>query len=388
MSICRVNIKWVLSFILFSSLFFNTPGNVYVFYFAFLANFAYLLLNLFYRFRLKVEPFIYFYALFFVWALLSLFWARDIQLSLDMSWRLILIIFAMLFMVNLQDRSGSFLNGGYYGLLAGVVLNLPLTFSDAFYISGRFSGTTINPNHISLFCGFVIFISILNKRNINRLVLLLSLFLSSYLIFQTGSRKGLLLALVSLSIFAFKLDEKKATVSYSAILSLVGFGSIFLLISNLEFLSSIHPIFNRFYEFTQMDITDLSRDGFSGDSSTRWRLIFIVDAYNLFLENPLKGIGLDNFKTIYSEDLYSHNNYVELLSTLGLVGLIAYYAFYFSIFKCILKSKSIFCLFIMFFFLSMDFAMVSYFERMYILPLILIYYIAKRDKQIESTTHN
>ncbi|MEF1228467.1 O-antigen ligase family protein [Vibrio fortis] len=291
-------------------------------------------------------------------------------------------------MVNLQDRSGSFLNGGYYGLLAGVVLNLPLTFSDVFYISGRFSGTTINPNHISLFCGFVIFISILNKRNINRSVLLLSLFLSSYLIFQTGSRKGLLLALVSLSIFAFKLDEKKATMSYSAILGLAGFGSIFLLISNLEFLSSIHPIFNRFYEFTQMDITDLSRDGFGGDSSTRWRLIFIVDAYNLFLENPLKGIGLDNFKTIYSEDLYSHNNYVELLSTLGLVGLIAYYAFYFSIFKCILKSKSIFCLFIMFFFLSMDFAMVSYFERMYIFPLILIYYIAKRDKQIESTTHN
>ncbi|WP_230852423.1 O-antigen ligase family protein [Vibrio crassostreae] len=305
-----------------------------------------------------------------------------------MSGRLILLLLSMLFTINLQDKSESLIRAGYYGLLAGVILNVPLTLFDAFYISGRFAGTTINPNHISLFSGFVIFISILNKKYLSKSILFLALILSSYLIFQTGSRKGLLLALVAISIFLFKLDAKKATMSYSAILCLAGIGSIFILISNLEFLSTIHPIFTRFYEFTQMDITDLSREGFGGDSSTRWRLIFIVDAYNLFLDNPINGIGLDNFKTIYSENLYSHNNYVELLSTLGSIGLILYYTFFFSMFKFILKNRNIFCLFIMIFFLSMDFAMVSYFERMYILPLILIYYTTKREKNIESFTYN
>lgn len=219
-------------------------------------------------------------------------------------------------------------------------------------------------------------------------VFLLAIILSSYLIFQTGSRKGLLLALVAVSIYLFKLDEKKATLSYSVVLCLAGFTILFIFFTNLDYLSTIHPTFFRFYELTQVNVSDLSREGFGGDSSTRWRLIFIVEAYNIFLKYPVTGIGLDNFKTIFSEELYSHNNYVELLSTLGFVGLILYYLFYFSIFKYVFRNRNVFCIFIMLFFLSMDFAMVSYFERMYILPLILIYFTTKRERPLESSTYN
>nr|WP_306795456.1 O-antigen ligase family protein [Vibrio vulnificus] len=377
-----------LSFLLFFSLFFNTQSNVIVFYLAFTLNLIYVFSCVLSRLKVKIEPFVYFYCVFLLWGILSIIWSRNVDLAINMSLRMVLLLLSMIFTINLNNKDESLIKAGYYGLLLGIILNVPLTFSDAYYISGRFSGTTINPNHISLFSGFVIFLTILNKRFLEKSVFLLAIILSSYLIFQTGSRKGLLLALVAVSIYLFKLDEKKATLSYSVVLCLAGFTILFIFFTNLDYLSTIHPTFFRFYELTQVNVSDLSREGFGGDSSTRWRLIFIVEAYNIFLKYPVTGIGLDNFKTIFSEELYSHNNYVELLSTLGFVGLILYYLFYFSIFKYVFRNRNVFCIFIMLFFLSMDFAMVSYFERMYILPLILIYFTTKRERPLESSTYN
>uniref|UniRef100_E6XG22 O-antigen polymerase n=1 Tax=Shewanella putrefaciens (strain 200) TaxID=399804 RepID=E6XG22_SHEP2 len=386
MSTLKINFTPALSLLLFFSLFFNTESNVIVFYLAFLINILYLFVCISSRLKLKIEPFVYFYFLFLCWAMLSVAWARNVDLAISMNIRLVILFFCIVFTINLQNNHSSLVKWGYYGLLAGVLVNVPLTFFDFFYISGRFSGTTINPNHISLFSGFVIFLSILNRRVLSSSILILAIVFCSYLILMTGSRKGLLLVMVSLSILLFNLDRKKTSFSYLGMLGLVGIGFLFFFVSQLEYLSTIHPTFIRFYELTQINVNDLSREGFGGDGSTRWRLIFIVEGFSIFLHNPIAGIGLDNFKTIFSEDLYSHNNYVELLSTLGIVGFCLNYIFYFSIFKQVLKSKTIFCVFIVFFFLLMDFAMVSYFERMYILPLILIYFSAKSYNEIENTT--
>jgi len=386
MTIFKIDAKWVLSAGLFFSLFFNTAVNIYFFYAVFTINLGYFLLCISVRKKLKIEPFVYFYLLFFAWSILSLQWARDINLASNMVFRMLILVICIFFTINLNNKT-ALIFGGFYGLLAGVIINVPLTLFDAFYISDRFSGTTINPNHIGLFSGFVIFLSILNKDSLSRLTFVTALVLSCYLIIQTGSRKGLLLALVSISIYLLKADKRKANFRTIFILFSIGILVLTVFIKNLDYLATIHPIFIRFHELTNANLGDLSREGFGGDGSTRWRLIFIVEAFNIFLTNPFTGIGLDNFKTIFSEDLYSHNNYVELLSTLGGVGFILYYTFFVSIFSSVLKGRKVFCLFIMVFFLLMDFAMVSYFERMYVLPLILLFYTTKRVQLLESFTH-
>ncbi len=75
------------------------------------------------------------------------------------------------------------------------------------------------------------------------------------------------------------------------------------------------------------------------DYSAYERKKLISFGIRMWLDHPLIGIGLDNFRVVIkdywpiSNRLYSHNNYIELLSTIGTVGTIVYYSIYYSIFK-------------------------------------------------------
>ena len=374
MNTYKFDIKHCLSFLLFFSLFFNTENNVFVFYIIFILNFIYLFFCLTSRLKLRVEPFIYLYCIFFFWCLVSVLWARNVDLVISMGFRMAIVVVAIFFTINLQDKKNSIVKSGYYGLLFGVVVNVPLTLFGSLYISERFSGTTINPNHISLLSGFVIFLSIVNRKNLNKLIFISIIILSSYLIIQSGSRKGLILVFVSLCMLIFNISDRKIVTTYSFILTAFSFSLFIIFVNNLDYFSTLHPIFERLYDLTHINVNDLSKEGFGGDNSSRWRMIFIVEGFNIFQQYPFTGIGLDNFKTLYSEDLYSHNNYIEILSTLGLVGFIIYYSFCFYLLRPLLKGGKLLLLFMVAFFLSMDFAMVSYFERIYILPIIYIFF--------------
>ena len=66
-----------------------------------------------------------------------------------------------------------------------------------------------------------------------------------------------------------------------------------------------------------------------GDASTNARIKFISDALRVFNENKLLGVGQDGYRyeNIY-EPVYSHNNYVEILANLGILGFITYYSIF------------------------------------------------------------
>lgn len=71
----------------------------------------------------------------------------------------------------------------------------------------------------------------------------------------------------------------------------------------------------------------------ANDVSYNERAYFISVAQSLFREYPVLGCGLNNFKsyigtTGYSLVGYSHNNYWEMLSCLGIVGTFIYYGMY------------------------------------------------------------
>lgn len=62
-------------------------------------------------------------------------------------------------------------------------------------------------------------------------------------------------------------------------------------------------------------------------SDTR-RMEMVEYGLGLFKLRPIWGYGLNNFRVLYVGRTYSHNNYVELLVSGGLVGLILYYLMY------------------------------------------------------------
>lgn len=101
------------------------------------------------------------------------------------------------------------------------------------------------------------------------------------------------------------------------------------------------------------------------DYSTKERQAMVEAGIALWKESPLLGHGINSFSALTHWGVYSHNNYVELLCSLGLIGLGIYYAYYIYILVKLVRSKlptlqkSYWCL-VMIGFLVYDIGAVSY----------------------------
>ena len=63
-------------------------------------------------------------------------------------------------------------------------------------------------------------------------------------------------------------------------------------------------------------------------NSSDTRLLLIRYGIDLFKEKPIFGYGLDGYRIVTPlTGYYAHNNYIEIMVDLGLIGLILYYWF-------------------------------------------------------------
>ena len=71
---------------------------------------------------------------------------------------------------------------------------------------------------------------------------------------------------------------------------------------------------------------------FSGESnvSDDARANMIKFGLEMFKDKPIFGYGLNNYHLFYPSGQYSHNNYIEVLVSGGIVGLLLYYSMYLS----------------------------------------------------------
>ena len=64
------------------------------------------------------------------------------------------------------------------------------------------------------------------------------------------------------------------------------------------------------------------------DESTMARISFVQIAIQLFLANPLLGVGAGQFGVASGTGYYAHNEFAELIATTGLPGFLLYYSVY------------------------------------------------------------
>lgn len=123
-----------------------------------------------------------------------------------------------------------------------------------------------------------------------------------------------------------------------------------------------------------------------GDKSTISRQYFIQDAFKVFLEHPILGIGQDGYRYVNSYQFtYSHNNYVEMLANLGTIGAMLYYWMPFRILGQAVRRRSVALIVttVMTAILVNDLAMISYSnEIVYILFAICIALMNVSDVQM------
>lgn len=75
------------------------------------------------------------------------------------------------------------------------------------------------------------------------------------------------------------------------------------------------------------------------------RMRFIENGISLIKERPILGWGLQNFRYVTGTDAYSHNNFIEVLVSTGIIGFLLYYSMYltasWTVIKRFLQQKEV-----------------------------------------------
>lgn len=145
-----------------------------------------------------------------------------------------------------------------------------------------------------------------------------------YLVLYCGSRTGFLILVVGVFLYMFIKERKMGRVRALVIGALLIL-CLYYLVMNYE------PLYVVLGSRLEQAANGLFGSGTS-DASYNGRHKMIVHGWEWFLRRPIFGYGLENFRALYSHEYnfstYSHNNFIELLVSGGIVGIAIYYSMY------------------------------------------------------------
>jgi len=312
------------------------------------------------------------YLIFVFYAIISFFWADSEEYYFELFKKIVfcaIIVFFFFNMLKWYKIKEWFL----YGVVLSGLINILIYFGFFEYsideieiIPNRFNGTMGNANSLailmslSLFSSILLYNFILKKRlNVFKWMFLLNIPLSLLIIFETGSRKGIIFGMGGLFVFFipfFKSKKDMIVATFFAGLLLLSF---YYIVQDDEIAEQIGFSTQRF-EAAQSTI-----EGSDYEESSEERIFFTKEAFNIWMNNPILGIGFNNFR--YYFGTYAHNNYAEIAATLGLIGIILFYLIYYLIFRSVFSVPEIYLrhslLIYMFIILLMDVGWVSYFSE-------------------------
>tara|TARA_B100000963_G_C22635593_1_gene677425 strand:+ start:219 stop:1406 length:1188 start_codon:yes stop_codon:yes gene_type:complete len=262
------------------------------------------------------------------------------------------------------------------GILLGVIINISIGYfvgRDFFGQLGyRYAGSLQNPNHYSfILCSSIIFLIFyytdgLFNTIFKKIIALIFLYIIIFeIIFFSGSRIGIITLIFIAFYFLlmnFKINIRN--ISYLILFSVVLTTVVFL---SIEFFPKS---INRVLSLTE--ISEFNSSNIS-DPSFMYRFSYIIKGIEYWTENPIIGLGIDQFRHVNNSS-YSHNNYVELLSTTGIIGFLLYYIFIAKLFfkKNVNSVKFHWSQIAIITLLISDLTSVSYLEKPYWIVLIIL----------------
>ncbi|MCM3630988.1 O-antigen ligase family protein [Paenibacillus glycanilyticus] len=336
------------------------------------------------------------YLCFIVYISISLIWTNQ---SVDMMFTLVQLFFISLILVNIVNYQGHFHSITIGFLAALVVATIDIWNKIGGFIvtddNTRVTSFLGNPNTfaIALFIGMLLSMEgLMNKARKSLLIkgiyILLLLLFTYEIVFLTGSRKAML-SVFMLGFLIFMRFFIKVKFLQKVLILVVGAGvltEMFILLKESVFFVRLSRIF------------DMLQGKNVNDSSLTERSSMMSDALNLWKARPITGWGTDQFRYLTDYQTYSHNNYLELLSDNGLLGLMLYYSIFIILLVTACKQLlsgnekeshiGFFSISTLLIFLLWDLAHVSYYSKFHWIMLSIImgitYYMRTRTSVPQS----
>ena len=150
-----------------------------------------------------------------------------------------------------------------------------------------------------------------------------------FILLLTQSKKGVICLVLGVFI-AYYSNATGAKRARRVVIAIIGTLITYLLITNIPFLYNLVG-----YRLEDLIESLMGRNLSMGEDSRRIELL--ETAIDTWLTNPLIGVGLANFSIVNFgiSGAYAHNNYLELLADVGLIGTAIYYSLPF----CVLAKR-------------------------------------------------
>lgn len=201
-------------------------------------------------------------------------------------------------------------------------------------LSGERIGFSINignPNSIGTILALLTIFNLarfIEQKNIFNMAVFA---LSAIFVLLTGSKKSFLIVVLGFLLLLYKNNKISIKrVKFTLLLFAV------IVISCLVVPILYEYIGRRFLEL----LGGLGFIDYQTDSSTTLRITYASKALDLWKQNIFLGGGFDNFRIHGGYGTYSHNNFTEILSSFGLIGLTIYYSIYLKFIKKLFVSHN------------------------------------------------
>lgn len=283
--------------------------------------------------------------LFVAFNIVSLLWSRDSVRAIE---EIEMISSAVIgaAAIWLAMHNGTSVKPIVYGLMIGSIILIVSGISEISDMGNgaRISGLAGNPNSVALYMSYpFMLVWCIRDKTIGRLRLPgIGLVIFAFL--YTGTRKVVVVLGVLLSFlliyFVSNINWRGmwkrlgliflSIIATMLLLAMVWSQDWTLWIDRASVFLSTNEVVVRFL--------NIARDEQVEGSSVSLRSGMTKVALKLWAESPIVGHGSGQFVAIGGFGLYTHNNYVELLANLGIVGLGLYYILPMTMFVSVLRS--------------------------------------------------
>lgn len=308
--------------------------------------------------------------------------ANDLVITLLINFLVLFCVYNHIIIVGKMDKMLSLLETSVF--ISGLII---LVREAPNLLSGRLGeASDYNSNSLAMISAFMI-CSIVSRRieeNAEQHKLFYDLLKAAIMLLVvvfSGTRKALLIVLIGIAILVLIRKPSKAF-KYICIATIFFIAGMYLIL-NVPVLYNImgYRVESMFSVFMGAEVEE---------SSLKTRAIFIEIATDYIKDNPIWGYGLNNFRVVNTyRQTYSHNNYIELLFSVGIVGLAIYYSGMLAVLIKNVKSLKInkhALLMVVFIIATLvtDYGLVSYYDRLSLVIIIFAWAnVSKKNGELE-----
>jgi len=247
---------------------------------------------------------------------------------------LVLIFSAMVAFANVIEKPEDLEWAIKSFILSGLISCFYIILVSDFSKIARFGRELGNVNSVGLMIGISFIFSVTEYIRNRKKFYLFALVPMLPVILMTGSRKSLLFIMIAIIYILYNTFCK----NFGGKVKFLVISTLFALL--LFYLVMEVPFFYNIIGVRIKGLIALFTGEGKVESSAAARKYMIDVGISLFKQRPLLGYGAMNYSVLFGELTgkmsYAHNNFIELLVNVGLIGTLTYYIGHFNVLKDLL----------------------------------------------------